>query len=45
MFMFDPGFFTIPDPGSRGQNSTGFRIRNTVKKVEIDAKYGKKIPP
>jgi hypothetical protein len=25
----DPEFFPIPDPGSRGQNGTGSRIRNT----------------
>ncbi len=25
----DPDFLTIPDPGSRGQKSTGSRIRNT----------------
>jgi hypothetical protein len=27
----DPDFFHIPNPGSRGQKSTGSRIQNTAK--------------
>ncbi len=31
----DPDFLPIPDPGSRGQQSTGSRIRNTVNIMKI----------
>jgi hypothetical protein len=32
----DPDLLPIPDPGSRGQKDTGFRIRNTVKRNLAD---------
>jgi hypothetical protein len=31
----DPDFLTIPDPGPRGQQGTGSRIRNTVNIMKI----------
>jgi hypothetical protein len=39
----DPDFLPIPDPGSRGQNATGSRIRN-IAKYKLDIK-GKRLIP
>jgi hypothetical protein len=35
MFILDPDFLLIPDPGSRGQKGTGFRIHNTDAKRRL----------